>query len=54
MTHCHIGTNVDNRERDVKSIRELEDKAREAAKAKDLDRYVSFYADDAVLCSIRK
>ncbi|MGA3192642.1 MAG: SgcJ/EcaC family oxidoreductase [Candidatus Bathyarchaeia archaeon] len=36
-------------ERDVKSICELEYKAREAAKAKDLDRYVSFYADDAVL-----
>lgn len=40
---------MNNQERDVKSIRELEHKAREAAKAKDLDRYVSFYADDAVL-----
>jgi uncharacterized protein (TIGR02246 family) len=49
MIYCHIVINMDNRERDVKSIRELEDKAREAAKAKDLDRYVSFYADNAVL-----
>jgi uncharacterized protein (TIGR02246 family) len=49
MTRCHIVIEMDNQERDVKSIRELEDKAREAAKAKDLDRYVSFYADDAVL-----
>jgi len=40
---------MDSQESDPKSIRELEDKAREAAKAKDLDRYVSFYADDAVL-----
>ena len=40
---------MNNQERDVNSIRELEHKAREAAKAKDLDRYVSFYADDAVL-----
>jgi uncharacterized protein (TIGR02246 family) len=40
---------MDNPEPDVKSIRKLEDKAREAAKAKDLDRYVSFYADNAVL-----
>jgi len=40
---------MDNQESDVKSIRELEDSARKAAKAKDLDRYVSFYADDAVL-----
>lgn len=40
---------MDDRERNVKSIRDLEDKAREAAMAKDLDRYVSFYADDAVL-----
>lgn len=38
-----------NQEPNVKSIRELEGKAREAAKAKDLDRYVSFYAEDAVL-----
>lgn len=44
-----MGIKMDNRERDVESIRELEDKAREAAKAKDLDQYVSFYADDAVL-----
>jgi uncharacterized protein (TIGR02246 family) len=34
---------------DVTVIRELERQAREAAEAKDLDRYVSFYADDAVL-----
>ena len=34
---------------DVQSIRELEQRAREAAEAKDLDEYVSFYADDAVL-----
>jgi uncharacterized protein (TIGR02246 family) len=40
---------MNNQERDVNSIRELECKAREAAKAKDLDRYVSFYADDAIL-----
>jgi uncharacterized protein (TIGR02246 family) len=44
-----MGAKMDNQEPDVKSIRELEDKAREAAKAKDLDRYVSFYAEDAVL-----
>jgi uncharacterized protein (TIGR02246 family) len=49
MTRCHIGTKMDNQEPDVKPIRELEDKAREDAKAKDLDRYVSSYADDAVL-----
>ena len=40
---------MNNQERDVNSIRELEHKAREAAKAKDLDRYISFYADDAIL-----
>jgi len=40
---------MNSQERDVNSIRELEHKAREAAKAKDLERYVSFYADDAVL-----
>jgi uncharacterized protein (TIGR02246 family) len=42
-------TSMHNPERDLNSIRELEHRAREAAKAKDLDRYVSFYADDAVL-----
>jgi uncharacterized protein (TIGR02246 family) len=46
---CHLVIKMDNQEPEVKSIRELEHKAREAAKAKDLDRYVSFYADDAVL-----
>ena len=40
---------MDNQELDMKSIRELEDKAGKAAKANDLDLYVSFYADDAVL-----
>jgi uncharacterized protein (TIGR02246 family) len=40
---------MNNQERDVNSISELERKAREAAKAKDLDQYVSFYVDDAVL-----
>jgi uncharacterized protein (TIGR02246 family) len=49
MTGCHIVIKMDNLEPDVKSIRELEDKAREAAKAKDLDLYISFYADNAVL-----
>jgi uncharacterized protein (TIGR02246 family) len=34
---------------DVKAILELERRAREAAEAKDLERYVSFYADDASL-----
>ncbi|MBE3112083.1 MAG: SgcJ/EcaC family oxidoreductase [Acidobacteria bacterium] len=34
---------------DVKAILELERQAREAAEAKDLDRYVSFYADEASL-----
>ena len=48
-TSGDIVINMNNQEPDVKSIRELEDKAREAAKAKDLDRYVSFYADDAIL-----
>jgi uncharacterized protein (TIGR02246 family) len=49
MTSCDIVIKMNNQEPDVKSIRELEYKAREATKAKDLDRYVSFYADDAVL-----
>lgn len=40
---------MSNQERELKSIREVEHKAREAAKAKDLDLYVSLYADDAVL-----
>jgi uncharacterized protein (TIGR02246 family) len=31
------------------AIRDIENRAREAAAAKDLDRYVSCYADDAVL-----
>lgn len=43
------GAKVNTRDADVQSIRELEHRAREAAEAKDLDRYVSFYADDAVL-----
>ena len=34
---------------DAEAIIELERRAREAAEAKDLDRYVSFYADDASL-----
>ena len=34
---------------DVMAILELERRAREAAEAKDLERYVSFYADDASL-----
>jgi uncharacterized protein (TIGR02246 family) len=34
---------------DVKAILDLERRGREAAQAKDLDRYVSFYADDASL-----
>jgi uncharacterized protein (TIGR02246 family) len=40
---------MDTREADAQSIRELERRAREAVEAKDLDRYVSFYADDALL-----
>jgi uncharacterized protein (TIGR02246 family) len=40
---------MDTRGADVQAVRELEREAREAAEAKDLDRYVSFYADDAVL-----
>ncbi len=40
---------MDARAEDVKAILELERQAREAAEAKDLDRYVSFYADDASL-----
>lgn len=40
---------MDTREADVQAIRELERGARDAAEAKDLDRYVSFYADEAVL-----
>lgn len=31
------------------AIRDIENEAREAAAARDLERYVSFYADDAVL-----
>ena len=34
---------------DVKAVLDLERRAREAAEAKDLERYVSFYADDASL-----
>ena len=34
---------------DVKAVLDLEGRAREAAEAKDLERYVSFYADDASL-----
>ncbi|MCX6545965.1 MAG: SgcJ/EcaC family oxidoreductase [Acidobacteria bacterium] len=34
---------------DATTIRELERQGREAAEKKNLDRYVSFYADDAVL-----
>jgi uncharacterized protein (TIGR02246 family) len=41
--------NMDTRREDVEAIRQLERRAREAAEAKDVDRYVSFYADDAVL-----
>ena len=40
---------MDTHAEDVKAILELERRAREAAEAKDLDRYVSFYADDASL-----
>jgi len=40
---------MDARDADVRAIRELEQKAKEAAEAKDLNRYVSFYAADAVL-----
>ena len=49
MISCQIMILMNNQERDVNSISELERKAREAAKAKDLDQYVSFYVDDAVL-----
>jgi uncharacterized protein (TIGR02246 family) len=48
MSSC-VKTNMNTQEADVRSIRELERMAREAAETKDLDRYVSFYADDAVL-----
>jgi uncharacterized protein (TIGR02246 family) len=40
---------MDARGADERSVREVERVAREAAEAKDLDRYVSLYADDAVL-----
>lgn len=40
---------MDARADDVKAVLELERQAREAAEAKDLDRYVSFYAEDAAL-----
>lgn len=40
---------MDAHAEDVKAILELERRAREAAEAKDLERYVSFYADDASL-----
>ena len=36
-------------ETDLNAVLELERRAREAAEAKDLERYVSFYADDAAL-----
>ena len=49
MTNYQIVIQMNDQERDVNSVRELEHRAREAAKAKDLDLYVSFYADDAVL-----
>ena len=44
---AYAGTST--REANVQAIRELERMAREAAEAKDLERYLSFYADDAVL-----
>lgn len=40
---------MDAHAEDVKAILEVERRAREAAEAKDLERYVSFYADDASL-----
>lgn len=40
---------MDAHAEDVEAILELERRAREAAEAKDLERYVSFYADDASL-----
>jgi uncharacterized protein (TIGR02246 family) len=40
---------MDTRETDERSIRELERGARDALEAKDVDRYVSYYADDALL-----
>lgn len=36
-------------ERDEQAIREIEAEARNSARARDVDRYVSVYADDAVL-----
>jgi uncharacterized protein (TIGR02246 family) len=47
--HPEGRSNMDARADDVKAVLELERQAREAAEAKDLDRYVSFYADDASL-----
>jgi uncharacterized protein (TIGR02246 family) len=40
---------MNEQESHAQAIVELEDMAREAARAKDLDRYTSVYAEDAVL-----
>jgi len=49
MWGCATPPPPDTRAADERAIREIEVEADKAAAAKDLDRYVSFYADDAAL-----
>jgi hypothetical protein len=46
MKRSHIRITLDDRERDLKAIRKLEDNAGASAKTKDLGQYVSFHAGD--------
>jgi uncharacterized protein (TIGR02246 family) len=49
MWGCATPPPPDTRAADERAIREIEVEADKAAAAKDVDRYVSFYADDAAL-----
>ncbi len=49
MWGCATPPPPDTRAADERAIREIEIEADKAAAAKDLDRYVSYYADDAAL-----
>jgi len=49
MWGCGTPTPPDTRAADERAIREIEAEAAKAAAARDVERYVSFYADDAAL-----
>jgi uncharacterized protein (TIGR02246 family) len=49
MWGCATPPPLDTRAADERAIREIETEAAKAAAAKDVERYVSFYADDAAL-----